>query len=81
MSVLQELYDSEINFEIATDCDAGFRVRLGHAFSGEFKTDEWAATFDEAVEKLQKAAVRFYPDSNFSKDYRQKGALARAVSD
>jgi hypothetical protein len=81
MSVLQELYDSEINFEIATDWNAGFRVRLGHAFSGDFRTDEWAATFEEAEDKLRKATLKHYPDSKFSKDYKKKVALAGVVTD
>jgi hypothetical protein len=31
MSILQRLYDSEINFEVSGFCDAGFDVRLGDA--------------------------------------------------
>jgi hypothetical protein len=34
MSILQRLYDSEINFEVAGFCDAGFDVRLGDALNG-----------------------------------------------
>jgi hypothetical protein len=29
MFILQRLYESEINFEVSSFCDAGFDVRLG----------------------------------------------------
>jgi hypothetical protein len=34
MSILQRLYDSEINFEVARFYDAGFDVRLGDHLNG-----------------------------------------------
>ena len=33
MSILQRLYDSEINFEVSGFYDAGFDVRLGDHFN------------------------------------------------
>jgi hypothetical protein len=34
VSILQRLYDSEINFEVSCFWDAGFDVRLGDAVNG-----------------------------------------------
>jgi hypothetical protein len=34
MSILQRLYDSEINFEVSGFYDAGFDVRLGDHLNG-----------------------------------------------
>jgi hypothetical protein len=45
MSILQRLYDSEINFEVAGFYDAGFDVRLGDALNGflaDGKVETWA---------------------------------------
>jgi hypothetical protein len=80
-SVLQDLYESEINFEIATDWDAGFRVRLGHAFNEKYDAEIWAHTAEEAIERLRQAAIERYPNSKFAKDYRKKQALAGVLTD
>ncbi len=74
--VLQDLYESEINFEIATDWDAGFRVRLGHAYNEKYDAEIWARTIVEAVERLQVAAIDHYPNSRFAKVYKKKMASA-----
>jgi hypothetical protein len=45
MSILQRLYDSEINFEVSAFYDAGFDVRLGDHLNGflvKNKVDTWA---------------------------------------
>jgi hypothetical protein len=41
MSILQRLYDSEINFEVAGFYDAGFDVRLGDALNGFLAHVRW----------------------------------------
>ena len=81
MSILQELYESEINFEIATDWDVGFRVRLGHAYNEKYDAELWAKTADEAIERLRQAALERYPSSKFAKDYKKKQALAGVLID
>jgi hypothetical protein len=58
MSILQRLYDSEINFEISGFYDAGFDVRLGdhlNGFIAKGKVDTWA----DAEAWLREQAWRF----------------------
>jgi len=67
MSILQRLYDSEINFEVAGFYDAGFDVRLGDARNGfiaEGKVETWA----EAEAWLRDQARAHFPDSKFAQD-------------
>jgi hypothetical protein len=67
MSILQRLYDSEINFEVAGFYDAGFDVRLGDALNGfiaESKVETWA----EVEAWLRDQALAHFPDSKFAQD-------------
>jgi hypothetical protein len=64
--ILDELYASEVNFQIATDWDAGWTVALGNDYSG-FVAKTNVATFDEACEWLRSAAIKHYPDSAFAR--------------
>jgi hypothetical protein len=65
-SMFQQLYDSEINFEVSSFWDAGFDVRLGDALNG-FLAQDKVPTW-EAVEKwLHYAALKFYPNSGYAK--------------
>jgi hypothetical protein len=67
MSILQRLYDSEINFEISSFYDAGFDVRLGDALNGFLahgKVETWA----EAEAWLRDQALAHFPDSKFAQD-------------
>lgn len=66
--VLQDLYDSEINFTIAAFRDAGFRVLLGDDLNG-FAAETRVRTFTEAVQWLGTAAVTHHPGSEFAKKY------------
>jgi hypothetical protein len=68
-TTLQDLYDSEINYVIATFWDAGFRVLLGDDLNG-FIAETRTPTFAEAVQWLAATAVEHYPDSDFAKKYR-----------
>jgi hypothetical protein len=45
--ILDDLYNSEINFKIATDWDAGWTVALGNEYSG-FVAETNVRTFDDA---------------------------------
>jgi hypothetical protein len=67
MSILQRLYDSEINFEISGFYDAGFDVRLGDALNGfvdQGKIETWA----DAEAWLRDQALAHFPDSKFAQD-------------
>jgi hypothetical protein len=62
---LQALYDSEINFVIATFWDCGFIWRLGDDFNG-FKAQGTAKTMVGVAEALQAAAIEYFPNSAFA---------------
>ncbi len=67
MSIVQRLYDSEINFEVSGFYDAEFDVRLGDALNGslaEGKVETWA----EAEAWLRDQALAHFPDSRFAQD-------------
>jgi hypothetical protein len=68
-TILQDLYDSEINFSIVTFWDNGFEVKLGDDMNG-FVASGNAAQFSNAVEWLMVRAIEKYPDSIFAKTYR-----------
>lgn len=72
MDVLQELYDSEINFRLETLWDAGFDWRLGDDLNG-YKAEGCGLTLDEAVGQLAFAAFKHYPNSTFIKAHQARG--------
>jgi hypothetical protein len=68
--ILQDLYDSEINFTIVTFWDAGFEVKLGDQLNG-FAATGWVNNFSEAVEWLRLRTIAEYPESVFAKAYQR----------
>lgn len=77
MSVLQDLYDSEINVAISTLWDGGFDVKLGDHINGyvaESNFDRWG----QAEPWLVKAAIEHFPKSVFAKMYRDGLSRYRA---
>jgi hypothetical protein len=67
--ILQDLYDSEINFSIVSFWDNGFEVKLGDDMNG-FVASGNAQEFANAVEWLKVRAIEKYPESTFAKTYR-----------
>jgi len=67
MSILQRLYDSEINFEVSGFYDAGFDVRLGDALNG-FLADGKVETWAEAETWLRDKSLKHFPESKFAQD-------------
>ncbi len=65
MKVLQELYDSEINFSISTFWDGGFDWKLGDEMNG-YKAEGSEDTLESAIFYLRRAAIFYYPDSTFT---------------
>jgi hypothetical protein len=66
VSILQRLYDSEINVWITSFWDDGFYVRLGDEMNGfriEGRCDTWA----EVERWLDRQARAHYPDSDFAR--------------
>ena len=70
MDILQEVYDSEINFRLACFWDGGFDVEIGDALNG-FKARSIVFTVAEAVEWIKSKALELYPNSEFSRKYRR----------
>ena len=68
--IFQDLYDSEINFAIATFWDCGFAIRLGDPLNGFTATGN-ARNFAEAVEWLRILAIEHYPESVFAEAHRR----------
>ncbi|WP_276200654.1 hypothetical protein [Chelatococcus sp. XZ-Ab1] len=59
-SLYQELYDLEINFEVSTFWDLGFRVRLGDDMNG-WKEERQVRTWAEVEPALADMATRHFP--------------------
>jgi hypothetical protein len=64
VSTLQELYDSEISFELRGEWAAGFEWKLGDRLNG-YSAQGHCDTCDEALRALARAASENYPTSEF----------------
>lgn len=69
MSVMQDLYSSEINFSISTMWDGGFDVQLGDVMNG-FVAETNVNRFGMVEPWLTAAAIEHFPDSLFAKMYQ-----------
>jgi hypothetical protein len=68
-TILQDLYDSEINIEISWIWDGGFNIKLGDEMNG-FKDDDNVQRGEYIVDTIIKLAWKYYPNSKFVKKYR-----------
>jgi hypothetical protein len=64
-TVIQALYDSEINCSISSLSDGGFAVKLGDEMNG-FKAETVVKTTAQAAEWLDAAARKHYPESSYT---------------
>lgn len=69
MSVLQDIYDCEINFRVQTFWDGGFEIDLGDEMNG-LKDGATVRRWGEVEPWLMAAVIKHYPDSLFTKMYR-----------
>lgn len=70
MNILQQLYDSEINFELRSEGAAGFvEWKLGDPLNGYVATGN-AKSVEAAAKALAKAACEHFPDSTFAQRKR-----------
>lgn len=69
-NTLQELYDSEINFQVSTFWDGGFDWHLGDEANGILDSGN-SPTFLDAVEDLKHSAIKNFPESTFAKNHQQ----------
>lgn len=65
MSILQELYDSEINAKIEWFWDNGFEVMLGDEMNG-YVAHERLDDFSSVEDWLECQAIKHYPESVFA---------------
>ncbi len=72
MERLQALYDSEINCKLAWFWDGGINWYLGDELNG-YKAQGYSLTLREAVSDLSQAAIKQYPNSTFTKNFRFQG--------
>jgi hypothetical protein len=69
--ILNQLYKSEINFQMYTYYDSGIYFRLGDDNNGTGPT-HGADDFDSFVEKLAELAAQKYPESEFAKWWKEQ---------
>jgi hypothetical protein len=69
LNTLQQLYDSELNFELSCFWDGGFNWKLGDQLNGFFAKGH-ADTCEQAVQALARAACEVFPLSKFAQDRR-----------
>jgi len=67
MKILQNLYDSEINFSIQTFWDGGFDVKLGDHMNG-FSASTTVETAEEIIDWLHISTIKHFPDSQYTKE-------------
>lgn len=69
-AVLQDLYDSEINFAISIFSDAGFGWKLGDELNG-YKAEGHVRSLIAAADQLRDAAIKHFPECEFAAKYKR----------
>jgi len=69
-SILQEVYDSEINVEISSEWDNGYTIRLGCTYSRKFVFEYGGVVGSEMIDVIHDAVLEHYPDSEYALDHR-----------
>lgn len=68
---LQKMYDSEINVQISSFWDGGWRIALGDRVNG-FIHPKWdSCELHEVVSALQELILEHYPNSLYAKSLSQ----------
>jgi hypothetical protein len=70
LTILRDLYDSEINYSISCFWDGRYDVMLGDDMNGWDDEVLGLDSWHEIAQWLKDAAIRCYPDSTFAKIYR-----------
>ena len=65
MNTLQQLYESEINFELRSHWATGFEWKLGDHLNG-YRAHGHADTVEGAAQALAEAACEHFPNSSFA---------------
>jgi hypothetical protein len=66
MSIMQRLYDSEINVSVTSFWDDGFYVKLGDEMNG-YRAEGRCNTWVAVEEWLDGMARIYYPDSDYAR--------------
>lgn len=69
LETLQQMYDSELNFQVSSFWDAGFSAKLGDDHNGFIWEEGQFETLPLAVEALVKAVLDAYPASTFAQNH------------
>ena len=67
-NIFNDIYSSELNFQISTFWDSGYFINLGDEQNG-FVRKAYADNFEGAVTELIRLVISEYPDSDFAKKY------------
>jgi hypothetical protein len=70
-SIMQRLYDSEINFGVSAFWDDGFYVRLGDEMNG-YRAEGRCATWKDVEEWLDGMVRVYYPNSAYARSTDQE---------
>ena len=74
-SILDDLYDSEINIQISSFWDSGYTVRLvGDGISRFEEESHFLDGLDDVANEIIRMAVKHYPESDFGKKYSLEGS-------
>ena len=74
MKILQDLYNSEINFSISCIWDGGFDVKL-LGDEGNYLVDVSCETANEAIQFLKLQTLKYYPNSTFANKYKNRSIV------
>lgn len=69
ISVLEDMYMSELNFTLSTFWDSGYTVELGDELNGFKEKSEMLCSFKEVACELIRMIKKHFPESDFSKKY------------
>jgi len=64
---LKKIYDSEINVQISSFWDGGWRVAVGDEMNGYHRPDWDTCEIDEIIPALQELIKKHYPTSEYAK--------------
>ncbi|WP_353646234.1 hypothetical protein [Mesorhizobium sp. WSM2239] len=71
MSIMQDLYHSEINVSVSWFWDGGIEVKLGDPLNG-FVAEDRVQYWGQVEPWLRDRAIEHFPDSLFARMYRDK---------
>ena len=77
-TVLQALYDSEINARVFSFWDAGWTAELGDDMNGILESEDGLTDLKAVAEWLHNAALRHFPNSVYAKRAARGSGAGRA---